>query len=102
MRRPLVGQQEQEIDIRERRHLAAAIAADRDDRDLLAGGRVGDRVDAFADEVEQDADQLVDQKALLGDAMRRAAAGLETPLDFAPPMVERLAQQRDDRGTVGA
>ncbi len=51
--------------------LAAAIAADRDDRHLFAGGRVGERVDPFGDEVVKHPDQLIDQKALLADRARR-------------------------------
>ena len=45
MRRLLVGQQEQQIDVGKGRQLAAAIAADRDDRQPFARGRVGERID---------------------------------------------------------
>ena len=41
MGRPLVGQQEQQVDVGTGRQLAAAIAADRDQGQLLAAGRVG-------------------------------------------------------------
>ena len=73
VRRLLVGQQEQQIDVGIGRQLAAAIAADRDERHPFARGRVGERIDPVGDEVVEHADQLIDQKALLAhDAQRRA------------------------------
>ena len=45
VRRALVGAEEQEVDVGARRQLLAAVAADRDHRQLLARGRVGAAVE---------------------------------------------------------
>ena len=55
----LVGQQEQQIDVGARRHQAAAVAAGRDHRHALGFRRILRRIELRADELEQDADDLV-------------------------------------------
>ena len=66
----LVGQQEQQIDVGARRHQAAAVAAGRDDRHALGFGRILRRIEMTADELEQDADDVVLHR---GTAARRSA-----------------------------
>ena len=58
----LVGVQEQQVDVGEGRHLAPAVAADRDHREPLAGGRVGRRIGVPGGVVVQQPDQLVIEK----------------------------------------
>ena len=94
MRGLLVGQQKQEIDVGIGRQLAAAIAADRDDGQLLALGRVGERIDPLGDKVIESADQLVDQKALLPDRARRMPFRLEAALDLGAPLRQRCFERR--------
>ena len=48
----------------------------------------------LGDKIEQHTDQLIDQKALLGDAVCRAAADLETRTDFGAPPIKRAAIER--------
>ena len=77
VRRALVGVEEQEVDVGVGRQLAAAVAADRDDREPLAGGRVGEREDVPHRVVEQRADQGIDQPAALVDHRLGVVIGLE-------------------------
>ena len=49
----LAGHDEADVDVGMRRHLAAAIAADREQQQPLAGGRVGARVEPLDGEGEQ-------------------------------------------------
>ena len=100
MRRLLVGQEKQQIDIRKRGQLAAAIAADRDDRHPFAGGRIGERVDPFGDEVVERPDQLIDQKALLADRVDGGAVGFEPAADLGAAAGERRLQRRQQRAAV--
>jgi hypothetical protein len=55
----LVGQHEQQIDVRAGRLQPTAVAAGSDHCHALGLGRVLRRVEMFADELEQDADDLV-------------------------------------------
>src|SRR6185503_19232130 len=55
----LVGKQEQKIDVRARRHQAAAVAAGGDDRHALSLGRILRGIKMLADKIEKDADDLV-------------------------------------------
>ena len=104
MRRALVGQQEQQIDIGIRRQLAAPIAADRDDRHLLALGRVGERIGGLDREVVEHPDQLIDQKTLLGDGPRRrrrrprSGAGFRRARLPAPPSAAAAGRPRSVAG----
>ena len=78
-RRLLVGQQEQQIDVGERRQLAAAVAADRDDAQLLGRAGVGGGIDALVGEVEDHPDQLVHQEGGRGQHRRRRCAAGPAP-----------------------
>src|SRR2546423_9777658 len=75
---PLVRQQEQKVDIGIGCEFAAPIAAHGNDCQPLARSRVGERVDYLGDEIEQCADQLIYQKALLADRCRAVASRLES------------------------
>ena len=90
----LVGQQKQQVDVGIGRHLAAAVAADRDDRQFLAGGRVGQRIDPLGHDVIEDPDQLIDQKALFPDCARGMAFRLEAALDLGMAMRQRRLERR--------
>ena len=100
MRRLLVGQQKQQIDVGIGRHLSAPIAADRDDRQLLARGRVGQRVDPLGDEVVEHPDQLIDQKALFPDRSRGIALSLEAAANLGPAVRQRGLQRRQQDAAV--
>src|SRR5687767_5998938 len=63
-RRGLAGRDEGDVDVRMRRHLAAAVAADRNERQPLTLRAVGDRVEIGDDMVVEYADQLVDQERM--------------------------------------
>ncbi len=59
----LVGQQEEEIDVGAGRHQAAAVAAGGDDRHALGFRRILRGIEVLADELVEDADDLVLQAA---------------------------------------
>ena len=69
--RLLVGQQEQQIDVGERREQAAAVAAGGDDGHVLGVGGVGGAIDVRDRVVVDEADQLVLE---LGQALGAAPA----------------------------
>ncbi len=100
MRSLFVGQKEQQIDIRERRQLAAAIAADRDNRQLFAGGRIAERIDRLGDKVVEHPDQLIDQKRLLPDHPDRGAIGLEPAANLGATLRQRRLERRQQRTAV--
>ena len=88
----LVGAQEQEVDVRAGRQLLAAIAADRDHRQLLAGGRVGAAVEVGSGEIERALDEPVHQAAELAMDDLGAPAALEMRLDLDAAMLQLVAQ----------
>ena len=91
--RPLVRVQEQQIDVGVRRQLRAAIAADRDHRHALAGGRIG-TPEYFGERVvEQNLDQSIDQAAIVGDRRLSVVVGLEARPDRRPCAVEPMAER---------
>ncbi len=98
--RALVGEQEQQVDVGERRQLAAAVAADRDQRQALALGRVRDREQRRLGGVEEDADHLVHQVGGCRSAGRTALLGVEAPGDLGAALGQRLLQHLDDRRPV--
>jgi hypothetical protein len=63
-RRLLAGGKEADVDVRMWRHLGTAIATDRDQREALAGRRVEQGVKPLRREIEQDAEQRIDQIGL--------------------------------------
>jgi hypothetical protein len=100
MRRLLVGQEEQEIDVRERRHLATPVAADRDDRHLFPRGRVGERIDRLDGEVVERPDQLIHEEALLADRPVGRAVGVEPAVDLGVAPGERRLERRQQHAPV--
>ena len=96
-RRLLVGQHEQEIDIRFRRELAAAIAAIGDDRHLLARRRVRHRIDLLGRDVIDHADELIDQETIALYRQRAALVELEPAADLHPARIKRLAIESEHR-----
>ena len=79
---PLVRQQEQEVDIGIGRQFAAPIAAHCNDCQSLARSRVGERVDYLGHQIEQRAEQLVHQEALLADCCGAVTGRLEAAMDL--------------------
>ena len=71
--------EEGDVDVRMRRHLAAAVAADRHDRQPLARGAVGDRVEMLGDVVVDQPDELIDQKCLFLGAIAPGRGALAQP-----------------------
>ena len=100
VRRLLVGQQEQQIDIGEGGQFTAAITADGDDRHLFTGGRVGERIDPFGHQVVEAPDQLIDQKALLPHRGGCGPIGFEAAADFAASPRQRRLQRRQQRAAL--
>jgi len=93
--------QEADVDVAERRHVAAAIAADRDQRQPLARRRVARRIEVVDREIVAQADDLVGQK---GGRMRRhppcRRMEQQPAADLRAPRVERLPKQRDHRAAA--
>ena len=98
MRRALVGAEEQQIDVGAGRQLLAAVAADRDHRQLLAGGRVGAAVEPGLGEIQRALDQRVHLPAELAMHDLGTAAGLEIGLDLAATALQLLAQLIEQPG----
>ncbi len=95
----LGGREEGDVDVRVRRHFAAAIAADRHQRQPFAGRAIVGRIDVGDHMVMDHADQLVDQECLgLGHVVTRGRLFDQPPGDLVPPAVEGAAQQFDDLG----
>ena len=96
MGRQLVGQQEEQIDVRAGGELAAAIAADRHQGQMLAGAGIGQREDLLGRVVVKGADQLIHQEAgLVPDPeprILRPGLGLEAPADLRPSLGQRPLQ----------
>ena len=87
--------QEQEIDVGVRRQLGAAVAADRDHREPLALGRIGEPEHLGQRVIQQTLDQRVDQAAVVGDRGLGVVVGLEARAD-------RRRARRRARGATGA
>ncbi len=83
-----------------RRQLAAAVAANRNDGEVLSRRRVGERIDVSGGEVVQGADELIHQETVL--AHRRGAAGprLEAPADLVVAVLQRCLEQGNERHTI--
>ena len=99
--RLLVGAQEQEVDVRQGRQLAAAVAAGGDDAQPFGGAGVGRRIGVLVGEVEQDPDDLVHQvggRDQDGGAViaQRALLFLEPAADFAAARGQGIAQQGEN------
>ena len=90
--------QEGDIDVRMRRHLRAAVAADREDREPLALRAVRRGIDVAGDMVVDQPHELVDQEGVPRDAfVPRVRLGLEPPAQFLAALLEGLAQGLDHR-----
>jgi hypothetical protein len=85
----LVGQQKQQVDVGARRQLAATVATDGHDGDLLGLAGIGVAVNVADGEVVEHADQLIDQVASRRQHLRPAAARLEAPTHFGLPRRQR-------------
>ena len=87
----LVGQDEQQIDVRARRQRGAAIAADRGQRHRFGLGRVGVRIDILGGEQMDGADDLVFGLAqIAGAAPARAACASSSASALARACGQRL------------
>src|SRR5260370_29058787 len=84
----LVRQQEQELDIGIGRQFASPIAPHCNDSQPLARRRVGERVDYLGHEIEQRADQLIHQEALLADRCGAVAGRLEAAMDLCSALCQ--------------
>ncbi len=96
MGRLLPREQEQKVDIRKRRQLAAPVAADRDHRHAVARRRVGGRI-RLSGPVVHDPDDLVEQKGKI--ALGRIAVdlpALEAGADIRTPALDRGAHPFED------
>ncbi len=103
-RRLLVGTQEQQIEVAERRQLAAAEAAGRHHAQPLGGAGVGGGIGVALGEVEQHADQLVHQERGRRQHGRPVVAHLaggilEAAADFTAADRQGFAERRQDLGT---
>ncbi len=99
---PLVGVQEQEIDVGVRRQLGAPIAADRDHREPLALGWIGEAEHLGQRVVQKTLDQVVDQAAVVGDRGLGVVVGVEPRPDAGTPAIEPGAQPAQQRRLIGA
>ncbi len=97
-RRLLVGTQEQQIDVGERRQLAAAVAARRHHAQPFGGAGIGGGIDALVGEVEDHPDELVHQEGGGGQhhvaVVAQRARRLEAPADLGAAAGQGAAQQR--------
>src|SRR3546814_8563689 len=95
--------EEADVEVAVRRHFAAAIAADRDQRDALARRAVGRRIEMAGGEIMAEADDLVDQER--GRARRnpsRRGMLAQPALDLGTAGVERLFEERAHRTATRA
>jgi hypothetical protein len=93
----LVRQQEQDIDIRSRRELAPAVAADREHRQTLARRRIGQPEHMQGRKVEDDADHLVHEVAQRAHRDRAGFARLEPAPNLGAARGQGRLQQRQRR-----
>ena len=92
MRRRLVGQQEEEIDVGIGRQLAAAVTADGDQRHLLARSGIGRRIDPGLGEVVKRADDLIHQEGQRVRGFGAGGPGFETLLNHGAAGDQRLLE----------
>ena len=89
----LPRRQEQQVDVRIGRHLAAPVTADRNQRQPFRRGAVGGGIQAGGDRVEQQAQQLIDEKSLCRRQLEALRPRIgEAALEFGPAVVEGLPQ----------
>ena len=93
--------EEADVDVAVRRHFAAAVAADRDQRDALTRRAIARGIEMSDGEIVAEADELVDQEGsgLRGDEPRRRK-GEQASRDFGAPIVERRLEQVDHRAAA--
>ncbi len=82
------------------RQLAAAVAADRDHREPLAGGRIGQGEHMRRRMVEQRADQGIDQPAALVDHRLGVVIGLEAGAQRRLMTIEPGSQALEQRSLI--
>ena len=96
--RLFVGQQEKQIEVGERRHLAPPVTADRRDTDLLALGRVGVPVDLLCRRLGSPEDEHVHQIGVGPDRFGTVIAFKKPPLNLGPAFIQRAPQEREQFG----
>jgi hypothetical protein len=96
VRRRLVGQQEQQIDVGIGRELAAAVAANRDHGHALARGRIGGRIDVADGEIVEHADELIHQEGERVRGVGARAVLVEALADLGAAGGERLLEEGDE------
>ena len=94
----LVGQQEQQIDVRARRHQAAAVAAGRDDRHALGFRRALRRIEVRRREGVDHPDDLVLHLAQPRGAAAAMAVLEQQPLGFGAAFGKHRLEALGDRG----
>ena len=95
----LVGHQEHQVDVRMGRQLAAAVAAGGDHRELLAGHRVGRRIDVLEGEIVDRAHQLVDEVGVgVQDLRARCALLFEAAANLGPALAQGVLENLQDLG----
>ena len=97
-RRLLVGQQEHEVDVGKGRQFATPITAERHQRQPLAGGRIGHRIDPGGRDVVEHADQLVHRVAPGRHHLAASGTGLQPLAQPFAGLAVRLAQQFQQLG----
>ncbi len=91
-RHHLVRNQEQEIEIRKGRQLAAPVSADRDQRQGLARRGIGGGIEVVADIVIKCADNAIDEMAPLAGRLQTVFATLQVMPDRAVTVAQGLLQ----------
>ena len=95
--------EEGDVEVRMRRHLAAAIAAHGHDRQAFARRAVAGAIDVTDDVIVDDADDLVDQEGLgLGNVVPGRGLVGKAAGDLGPARSQRRPQQLDHAGPCGA
>ena len=93
-----VGMQEQEIDVRVGRHLAAPVAANRDHAQAFSRRRIGHPIDMPGGMVVKRAHDLIDQERSRPRNVAARGAGFEPPADLIAASREDLAHDIEDTG----
>jgi hypothetical protein len=94
-RQDLVGNQEQQIEIRIGRQLAAAVSPDGNQRKGLTGRRVGRRIEMAHDVVIERADHLIDKQPVGPGRLHTALTAFETAADRRAAFLVHPFQQGD-------
>ena len=96
----LVGQQEQQIDVRVWRQLSAAIASRRHDAHAFRGGRVYGPIQVGHGKIINDPDEFVLEVGKALGTFSAVTVGLELALDRGPVRPERSASRSKEPGSA--